>query len=185
MNITPLNNPLTDSPQETNNSNADSSWANQIIRSITPKRCILITANVLISAGSLSGYLCLSECYPLNYIYITLYASSIYIAHRLITRRYQSDSSENIADSPKIRNLKISYNELTELPRYNDSDKCPITFEALKQGDTVCCDKQLYSFNVLKKYYEEYNNDLIPHNRQPLDWSKVYKLPTYGVAPTS
>jgi hypothetical protein len=89
---------------------------------------------------------------------------------------------------PKTRALHISYNELTELPsgcHYNNSDICNITMEFLEQGDTVCCDTYLYSFKALKLYYEKHMGNLIPHNRQPLDWNKVYKLSAYGVDPDS
>ena len=219
MNITPLHNPLINNSQEINNPNVASRWGSKITRIITPENCVRITADTLITAGSISSYMFLSEHYPItSLICVAISPFAIDIAGRLITCIYSSNLPENQETSDrsanlnnqqvrntaqiirgnhgsfetmrnqKNRQLKISYNELTEPPsnyNYNDSDTCTITMEPLKQGDVVCCDTHLYSFKALKLYYEKHMGNLIPHNRQPLDWNKVYKLSAYGVDPDS
>jgi hypothetical protein len=219
MNITPLHNPLINNSQEINNPNVASRWGSKITRIITPENCVRITADTLITAGSISSYMFLSEHYPItSLICVAISPFAIDIAGRLITCIYSSNLPENQETSDrsanlnnqqvriitqiirgnhgsfatksklKTRQLKISYNELTELPNnyhYNNSKVCNITLEPLEQGDTVCCDTHLYSFKALKLYYEKHMGNLIPHNRQPLDWNKVYQLSTYGIAPTS
>ncbi len=84
--------------------------------------------------------------------------------------------SEDISDV-------LPYNELQQLPanyQYEKDDICPISYEKLTQGDTVCCDKKLYSYLSLKDCYTHCFK-LIPHSLNPLKWNEnVYKLPEYS-----
>ena len=79
---------------------------------------------------------------------------------------------------------QLDKNKLEQLKANNNIETCNISLEELKQGDTVCCDGKLYSFNYLKKWFEKQTLDqrtpTIPHNRQPLTWDNVFTLPDYG-----
>ena len=76
-----------------------------------------------------------------------------------------------------------SYQQLSPLPEnisYDGScNNCLVSLLPLEKGDTVYCDKQLYSYQSLVKVYT-IGNKKIPHNRKPINWSAIYKLPEYG-----
>jgi hypothetical protein len=87
-------------------------------------------------------------------------------------------------DNTKERIFIKEYDDLTELPsdiKYDKSiNECPISFDKLKKGDTVYCEKQLYSYNTLKNVCIK-GNGLVPHNRSVISWDKnIYKLPDHG-----
>jgi hypothetical protein len=90
-----------------------------------------------------------------------------------------SHLQEDKRDTVKI----LPYNQLQQLPsdyKYNKDDVCPISYEKLEKGDTVCCDKHLYSYLSLKESYIKCSK-LIPHSLNPIKWNEnIYKLPEYS-----
>ena len=99
----------------------------------------------------------------------------------------QHDNNHIPQTGRKINSVDISnilpYNELQQLPsdyKYDKDDICPISYEKPKKGDTVYCDKKLYSYLALKDSYS-HNFELVPHSLNPLKWNEnVYKLPEHG-----
>jgi hypothetical protein len=92
---------------------------------------------------------------------------------------------EMFIDTPDL----LPYDKLKSIPEnYNINDLepnacCPISGIELKENDTVLCEKQLYSYEALKKWHTYKNNTskMVPHTGNiPLKWDEnVYKLPRY------
>ena len=92
---------------------------------------------------------------------------------------------EMFIDTPDL----LPYDKLKSIPEnYNINDLepnacCPISGIELKENDTVLCEKQLYSYEALKKWhtYKDNTNKMVPHTGNiPLKWDEnVYKLPRY------